>query len=206
MLTKFKIFESTLISESSFYDISIDDILNNEFIKKFKKEDCMEYILSGYIEENDLNEENENEIKNSEGFEEYLKDTLIREFENFYNSIDDLINNDKLKIYRKMTVDENWIDHLKLQGKRLGEYWSWERESAESHWGDSSKKCEVCIESEINEKYVNWDYTIWMNTHPNYSEEKEIRLFKNTPIIIKSIEMDGEIIDISDIKNKIFYT
>jgi hypothetical protein len=42
--------------------------------------------------------------------------------------------------------------------------------------------------------------------HPNYSEEKEIRLFKNTPIQIKSIKINDKEIDISILGNKVFYS
>lgn len=45
-----------------------------------------------------------------------------------------------------------------------------------------------------------------MNMHPNFSEEKEIRLFKNTPIRIKSIKINDNEIDMSIIGNKTFYS
>jgi len=203
MLTKFELFESTL-NESSFFDLSIDDILNDEFLKKIKKDDWYDRVLEYFIEENKLDDNNKSEIENSEEFKERIKNELENNFDDFYNNITDLINNNKIKIYRKMTVDDNWLNHLKTQGKRLGIYWSWDIESTDTYWG-LDKKNEVTIESEINEKYIDWGITIYMNIHPYYSEEKEIRLFKNTQLNIKSIEFNGEKIDISDIKNKIFY-
>jgi hypothetical protein len=206
MITEFKLFESTLINESSFYDLSIHDILNDEFMKKFKNEDCVDLMLDWYIEEKDLEDDDKDEIEDSKEFEEYLKYTLENNFEDFYYNITDLIDdNGKISIYRAMTVDDNWLNHLKTQGKRLGMYWSWEYGSAEAHWGDWDKKNIVRIESEVNENHVNWDDTIYQNIHPNYSEEKEIRLFKNTPLKIKSIEMNDKNVDISNIKNKVFY-
>ena len=205
MLTKFKLFESTL-NESSFFDLSIDDILNDKFFKQFKTDDFYDIILDGYIDHNDLDEDNKSEIENSEEFKEFLKNEFENSFEDFYYSITNLINNNKIKIYRTMTVDDNWLNRLKIQGKRLGIYWSWDVKSPQAYWGNSDKKNEVTIESEINEKYVNWDITTYQNIHPTYSEEREIRLFKNTPIYIKSIEFNGEKIDISYIKNKIFYS
>jgi len=45
------------------------------------------------------------------------------------------------------------------------------------------------LESEIDEKYVDWIDTIALNAHPIYKEECEIRLFKNTPVKIKKIEI-----------------
>jgi len=204
LITEFKLFESSLINESSFYDLSIHDILNNEFMKIFKSEDCVEHMLDWYIEENHLDEDDRDKIEDSKEFEEYLKDTLKENFEEFYNNLY-FEKNGKIAIYRAMTVDDNWLNHLKTQGKRLGIYWSWEYGSAETHWGDYNKKNIVRIESEVDENHVNWDDTIYQNIHPNYYEEKEIRLFKNTPLKIKSIEMNDQNIDISDIKNKVFY-
>ena len=40
--------------------------------------------------------------------------------------------------------------------------------------------------------------------NPSYEDEKEIRLFKNTPLKLISIKIDNEKMNISSIKNKIF--
>jgi hypothetical protein len=61
------------------------------------------------------------------------------------------------------------------------------------------------METEIDEKYINWQETLTMNIHPSYPEEKEIRLFKNTPININRISINGKDVDISEIKDKTFY-
>jgi hypothetical protein len=71
--------------------------------------------------------------------------------------------------------------------------------------GDYKKTNTIIIEIEIDEKYINWITTLELNMHPSYLEEKEIRLFKNTPIKIKSIKINDKEIDISIIENKIFY-
>lgn len=215
MLTKFKLFES-ILNESSFFDLSINNFFNDKFLNDFKKQesDFIRNELENYISDNDLDDNNESEIEDSTEFNEYIEDILKDNFIEFKETIYDIIddNTDKIKIYRSIRVDDNWLNHLKTQGKRLGIYWSWDYDGAESHWGDFNKKNEVVIESEINEKYINWEETIYQNIHPNYQEEKEIRLFKNTPIIIKSIQFndnsndDGnKEIDITEIKNKIFY-
>ena len=64
---------------------------------------------------------------------------------------------------------------------------------------------EAVIEIEIDEKYINWQETLTMNMSPDFSEEREIRLFKNTPININRITINGKEVDISEIKDKIFY-
>jgi len=71
--------------------------------------------------------------------------------------------------------------------------------------GDSTKKNKTIIEAEIDEKYVDWKTTFELNMHSNYSEEKEIRLFKNTPIQIKSIKINDKEINILILGNKTFY-
>jgi hypothetical protein len=62
------------------------------------------------------------------------------------------------------------------------------------------------MEVEIDEKYVDWKTTFEMNMNPNFSEEKEIRLFKNTPIRLKSLTINDDEVDISIFGNKIFYS
>jgi hypothetical protein len=109
-----------------------------------------------------------------------------------------------------MTVKKDWLKHLETQGNRLGIYWSWDPDSAEPHWGYDNLKREIMIESKINEKYVNWIETLQQNINPNFEEEKEIRLFKNTPIKILAIYNqnayeEGKSMRISKLlKNKVF--
>jgi hypothetical protein len=53
---------------------------------------------------------------------------------------------------------------------------------------------------------VDWQSTFKLHTYPIYSEEREIRLFKNTPIKIKSISINDEVVDISVLGDKTFYS
>ena len=58
----------------------------------------------------------------------------------------------------------------------------------------------------INEKYIDWESTIQLNMDPNIGEdEKEIRLFKGTPLKILKLIKNNEELNINKIKNKIFY-
>ena len=80
-------------------------------------------------------------IYNSVDFYIFVKNELEQQLEeakeNIYNRID---NSNNIKLYRAMTVDDNWLLHLKTQGKRIGIFWSWDEEYAEAHWVDTSKK------------------------------------------------------------------
>lgn len=147
-------------------------------------------------------------MKNSEDFYDSVKSDLENNLEtakyDIYDKID--YDTDKLTIYRAITVDDNWLNHLKTQGKRLGVYWSWESDGTETHWGNYSKKNVAIIEVDINQKYVDWHRTLEQNAHPYYSDEKEITLFKNTSLMIKSISINDEKIDISALDGKTFYS
>ena len=201
--------EQQMLNEASFHSFDNDDILNDKYIKNFiNSEDVADNLLDWFIERNDLDDDDKENIRLSQDFYDEVKDELWRHLEdakeNIYDKID--YHSNKITLYRAITVDDNWLNHLKAQGKRLGIYWSWDSDGAETYWGYSSKKNTAVIEVDIDEKYVDWETTFGMNMHPNYSEEKEIRLFKNTPIQIKSIKINGNEIDISILGNKVFYS
>lgn len=195
------------LNEESFYNISVETILSDEGIKNIinNDPDGFQHILDYYIEDNNLDDTDSNKIRNSSEFRLFVYQYLYNDIYEVFNLIDDCIYNGKIKLYRLITVGDNWLNHLSTQGKRLGIYWTFDREKAEAYWADSSKSNTALIEIEINEKYVDWDVTFKQLTSPSYSEEKEIRLFKNTPINILSLEINDEPVDISTIKNKTFY-
>ena len=60
------------------------------------------------------------------------------------------------------------------------------------------------IGSSVKVDEVDWINTIRLNMDPSAEEEKEIRLFKNTPLEIESLEINDKEIDITLIKDKIF--
>jgi len=100
----------------------------------------------------------------------------------------EIIKNGKIKLYREMTVDDLFFDNLLKRNPRLGIYWSYSPEKAYSYWGFRDDPYIIMIESEIDEKYVNWEDTLVANLKPVLGEkEAEIRLFKRTPIKIKKI-------------------
>jgi hypothetical protein len=198
-----------IINEASFNSFSNDDILSDKYIKDFiNRDDLSNDLLDLFIEYDNLDEDNKEEIEESEDYYNFIKNELERNLENAKENIYDKIdyNTDKITIYRAITVDDNWIQHLVTQGKRLGIYWSWDKSGADAHWGYNSNKKTAVVKIEIDEKYIDWVNTLQMNMHPNYTHEKEIRLFKNTKIKIKSIKIDDVKIDISKLKNKVFYS
>ena len=101
---------------------------------------------------------------------------------------------------------DSFIVEDKKAHKRLGIYWSWDRTAAEAHWGKFDKGYRtVKLISKIKEKHVDWHDTFELNINPSIGEaEREIRLFKNTPIKLNAIIVDRKPIDISKIKDKVF--
>jgi hypothetical protein len=196
------------LNEASFHDFDNDDILTNEFIKDYIINGDSDLYLHWYMSEYDLENEDDDVVSNSPEYFSFIKNELERHLEdakeNIYDKID--YNSGNITLYRAITVDDNWLNHLKTQGKRLGIYWSWDDGAADTHWGDYSKKNVAVIEIEINEKYIDWKTTLEMNMNPNYTDEKEIRLFKNTPIKLKSIKINDTEVDISNLSNKTFYS
>ncbi len=196
-----------VLAERSYHSFDNDEILNDKYIKNFiKTDDAATPLLEWFIESNELDEDDADTIQDSEEFYEFVKNELERHLEEAKDNIYDKIeyHSNKITLYRAITVDDNWLQHLQAQGKRLGIYWSWDSSGAETHWGDAAKSNTAVIESDIDEKYIDWVSTFKMNMHPNFSEEKEIRLFKNTPILIKSITINDEEVDISALSNKRF--
>jgi hypothetical protein len=207
-IVKEKIFETLL------QDIYYNDVVNKKVLRELTSDTgFLDYVKYDYASENNIDiiqyEDNPDEdFEDTEDFRKWFEYEIEYRFNNAKENLEELIDlNGEISIWRKMMVDENWIEHLEKKGQRLGIYWSWDMNAAEPHWGYNiaNKNIEITIESVINENYVNWPPTILANMHPNYSEEKEIQLFKNTPLKIINIYKDGEKIEISKrIKNKTF--
>jgi hypothetical protein len=181
---------------NSLNEMSLDSIDYNDIIT--------DELIDGIVEQ--LSGEDEDEQS------EYLRDAMRHELLEKWEDIIYLFNyklineNDEISIYRKMTVDTNWLKHLESQGKRLGIYWSWDVKAAEPHWGYDTKPQTIMIESSIKSTYVNWPETLTLNINPLYEEEKEIRLYKNTLLKIKNIyDNENNLLPIPiKIKEKIF--
>jgi uncharacterized membrane protein (UPF0127 family) len=196
--------EQRLLNEASIHSFN-DDFLTDDYVKDIIASGELNHLLDWYASINNLGDTDG--LEDSPEFISFIKKELQENLEtakeNIYDKID--YDSNKIKLYRKITVDDRWLEHLKQQGKRLGIYWSWDESAAEAHWGDYSKGNAVTLEIEIDEKYVDWKTTFKLNMHPNFLEEKEIRLFKNTPIRLKSIEVNGKKVDVSKFNNKTFY-
>ena len=182
---------------------TFEDVYTPEYINDIMREDFVRDFFYLYEEEHS---DEEVEI-DSEEFKKWIVDFLKEEYKkflyNFCSKTDYFYGS--FEIYREITVEDNWIEHIKSQGKHLGIYWSWEEDIAEAHNGDWDKKNIVNITCEIKDTDVDWVETIKLNTHPSFNDEKEIRLFKGTPLKITNLLINNILIEDNIIYSKTFY-
>lgn len=190
------------INEASINSIEMSDILTDKYIKSYIDDGYADGLLYYYANKDEYDDEDE--ARESEGFYDLVKNELENNFEDAFYNISDRIYSGKITIFRAMTVADDWVNHLKKQGKRLGIYWSWDEDAAEAHWGKNHKNTAV-LKSEIAEKHVNWKSTLENNVNSSLSDEREITLYKNTPIKLLGLTINGKEVDISELKDKKFY-
>jgi hypothetical protein len=202
MIIKFKKFNN--LNESKLDDINFDYVFDKKYINNVLKKSDYYKNLFEYFFESDYEDENIEDATPEmiDNIHEQIMDAIYNQFLDTLYEIENLMINDKLKIYRKMTVKDDYIEYLKNKAKHLGIYWSYKEDAAEAHWGDYSKK-QVLLFSEIDNNSIDWITTLRLNSE-DFSEEKEIRLYKNTRIKLLKVYFEYEEIDISDIKDKIY--
>jgi hypothetical protein len=192
------------ITESLLASVNLDSILTRDFVKDMAAKN--EYFMDLYKHEEQLTDVDDEDI-DQESFLNWLEYDLrykLEELIRLYRN--ELIQNGKVTVWRAMTVTSSWLDHLEREGKHLGIYWTWDPDAADTHWGDYSKTSKVLIEAEVPENGVDWEKTLITNVEPfTGDDEKEITLIKGVPLRILSIEMDGELQDISNLEDKTFF-
>ena len=193
------------LNESLLSSVNIDKIADPVRIKDISYQD--EFLKDLYKEENYLQDLDDDEI-DEEDFLNWLQYDIkfrVEELINFYKR--EVIKNGRVKIWRRLTVKESWLDHLAKEGKHLGVYWSWDPDAADTHWGDFSKKSTALIEAEVPENGVDWEETLVANIQPMIGDdEKEIQLYRGVPLKIVSIEIDNSLVDLTPIQDKTFYS
>lgn len=193
--------------EMSMKQINVSDIVNKKMISLLDSSQLEGYLYS-YKYENDIEEEDDfddEDIMDSDEFIEFVQDQLEDRFHDVQYDIGATIKGGYITIYRDMTVKSNWFKNLEKH-KHLGIYWSWDKGAARAHWGKFEKEYKtIKMVSKIKEVHVDWLDTFALNLDPSIGEdEREIRLFKNTPIKLDAIWLGGKKIDISNIKDKVF--
>lgn len=197
------------LNETSIDSISFDNIVTPQYIKSLEMSDGYERYLEYFKYEHGLEDQENDELEQHPELKNWLRNALYDRYEEAYTNIYNKIKSDNtIDIWRKMTVDQEWLERLPYSGKHLGIYWSWDERAAEAHWGQWDKQ-KILIKSSVREEYINWHDTIMLNMDISLGEEeKEIRLFKNTRLKIEELYIDGEnIMDTpkgNELKNKTF--
>lgn len=197
-----------ILNENSINNINSKEVLTKKYFDLlFNDSFNKELLIYAYKYENSIDDEIDDEvIFDSKDFKNWLIYEFENKFDDKFYEINSFIKDDNtINLYRIMMTDENWINHLIKEGKHLGIYWSFKKENAEPHWGyNQNKKYKVLLETNIDETYIDWVTTFRLNLTPNVEQEKEIRLFKNTPIKIISLQINDKPININFLNNKIF--
>jgi len=98
---------------------------------------------------------------------------------------DSEVRDGRIMIYREITVPKTWtIDQL--SARSLGEYWSWDKEAAEAHWGGNDGMA-ILLVSSVSPEDVEWVVTVAKNAHPSGEEEKEIEVKSGTRLPILGV-------------------
>lgn len=194
-----------LLKEGKIEDINREDIISPDFQKNMNayvhNEDDYVYAFKEMFHKEDLDDD---EILDSKEFKEMINNELEKKYEDLLETLYWLPEDDgKIKIWRIITTnDKDFLNKFKSQGKHLGIYWAFDEKAAEPHWG-YGKDINVKFECRIDENNVDWLDTIKVNL--TLQEEKEIRLFKNTPLTLDKLWIDSVEQNIEDIKkNKTF--
>jgi len=188
------------LSEKSLGAIDFSDVVDNDYYKNLFDSDNGDR----YREEFALITDTDKDDIDEDEFKHWVREMVEERWEEAVYDIDEKISNNKIEIYRVMRVGKDYISHLIKQGNHLGVYWSWDRGAAEAHWGDFSKSNEALFVVEVNENTIDWTTTLQANIDYSTGDEKEITLFKGTPIKIKEMWMNDEQVDISKLKDKTF--
>ena len=205
-----------IISEKTIKQVSLKDFNKREIISQWMLSNPESIYTKFQYEMQDdyyLNPEEKDEIMdmdyddnhNLPKFKDWLNYEVESVIEDAIDNISSYIKNDgTISVWRKMTVTDEWLKSLPSTASRLGRYWSFEEDAAEAHWGGSEGNT-IKLKAVVPETYIDWQQTITANIDPTIGEdEKEITLFKNTPIRIGELEVNGKVVNIDKISDKIF--
>lgn len=184
------------------YDMDIDKVIDVP----------TEYLLLWFDQDFEI-EDRWKAVEDDELVKETLRDPEFKQFVKYdpaygvlsklkdmiYKFEREIIQNGKIPIYRAIVVPDEWFTRFPETGKRLGKWWSWDPESAKPYGYGGPGGTEVVFMAEVDEDHVDWVETLTQNLSYAFGDEgareREITLFKNTPVKLKNVWLDGEEID-----------
>ena len=142
--------------------------------------------------------------ENKESFYSWLEYELKYKMENFIEDIKYSLNNNKLTLYRGMSVEESFLTKINQEQTNLGVCWSLDKEVTNEFSFSSENSKSLLMISEIDINEINLLDTMRLHLHPSL-EEKELRVQSFGKIKLKEIYYDNKKIDINDkLLNKTF--
>jgi len=208
-ILSFKLFEKNLSNVTS------GEIVTKKFIDLQDNKDFLSpYAVQYAWEENRENIDPDNEaydiIKTKE-FQDWLAYELEYRFDNLKDEFNMLVRGNKVTLYREMMVGKDYLEKMKTgKIKRIGRYWTHDEDHVEPHWGhnDPKSKESIIFETDISQEHIDWIETFRLNLEHEYmNDEKEVRLFKNTPLILTNVTWNGNVIPANELEviNKFGY-
>jgi hypothetical protein len=198
---RLRLFEGA-IDDVSFKDVYTKKYIDMQLIIPFN----LEHLVSSYNDENQRSLDEKTAIYDKDFIKwmdyeyEYHFDTNKMKFESIIK------DDNTIDIWRSILVSDEWVNNFPKSVKRLGIFWSFKEKSAEPHWGynDKNRRNLIKLKSSIENEYVDWIATLRLSMDFSAEGEDEIRLFKNTPIKLEGITVNGKSLDLSKINNKKF--
>lgn len=139
------------------------------------------------------------ELLHSEAFIDFVTAYLQERFEDVYYRLRNAIDEDgDVEIFRGMRVPMDWPERVVQYGGHVGICWSMDVGCTRSYdtasfegSGAILKKHDwvlgIVLHAYVPEEYIDWVDTFWHQMHPDYGdEEKEIRLFRGTPLSVEN--------------------
>lgn len=164
-----------------------------------------EQFVYYYANEHDMEEDEVNE--QSPSFLAWLREFLNDNLEHAANIIQNYADfvDGKILIYREIRVEKNFLSVIRDRG--LGEFWSWDKNAAEAHWGGEGNP--VLMVSNASSEQIDWPVTLSQNADGSgFDEEREIRIKDGEKLPMDSLYMSvkGEWreIDVSSIDGELF--
>lgn len=182
------------------------------YVKKKVVDNCIKYIQGddysmdimkwAYAEENSKSIDDISDDEWEDVQDEFLREEIWFRYDIFEQKLENLIENGYISIWRAITVDEDWFNRFLKSGKHLGIYWSWDPRAAEPHWGyNSGKTIEVVFQSKVRLEHIDKEATMMANLIPSSEEEREVTLIKGTLLKLDNLTIDGNDVDISNVKS-----
>ena len=128
-------------------------------------------------------------------FLRWYTEWLVRRFREIKDCVRTHVEDHQIPIWRGMAVPKDWTRHLEQEGLHLGIYWSCDPRYARPLRppNDHTSTQTVLLHSRVDTKVVNWKDTFQQLMHPRRGwQEREIRLYRGTPLELLSARSQGE--------------